>query len=219
MELIETIENLNETETTKEEKRIFKSYCLADHTFNGIMEKYDSYCFDEFIPIIRNIGVASYSSTTFKIIFLFKGDEKKINLFNSVIEIADFDEVDYKSFYCQIEEENKKTIDYFLTTRSYDIAFIEAEMNTKYYKNISLINNDFDEEDDDEDEEEEVDYLPSLELPFFQDNCVVCLEYKPSILILPCLHVCHCITCDEEALMNKCPLCREKIDRKIVITK
>ena len=215
MELVETIENLNETETTKEEKRIFKSYCLADHTFDGIMEKYDSYCFNEQIPIIRNIGVASYSSTTFKIIFLFKEVEKKINLFNSVMEIANFDEVDYKHFYCQNEEENKKTIDYFLTTKSYDIAFIEAEMNTKYYKNISL--NIYDEDEDDEEEYD--DYLPPLELPFFQDKCIVCMEYKPSILILPCLHICHCITCDEEGLMNKCPLCREKIERKIVITK
>ena len=228
MEVVENIKNLNVTETTKEEKTIFKSYCLADHTFNGIMEKYDSYCFHDYI---YNIRIASYSSITVDIIFLFKGVEKKINLFNSVIQIANYADFDEKTFYCEDEEENKKTIDNFLTTRSYDVAFIEAEMNTKYYKNLILINNDFEDEDeyindnyseddgeDDSDyEEEEVDYLPTLELPFFQDKCVVCLDNKPSILILPCMHVCHCILCDEEGLFKKCPMCRENIERKITI--
>ena len=153
-------------------------------------------------------------SSIFRIIFVYEDKEEDFYLFISIMEIPNWDEVEYKHSIFSNSEKTKLAIEYILSKKSYDYVFIEAKMTTKYYKNMSL--NIYEEEDD---EEEHVDYLPPLELPFFQDKCVVCLEYKPHILILPCLHICHCITCDEEGLMNKCPMCREKIDRKIVITK
>ena len=71
MELVETIQNLNVTETTMEEKRIFRSENLADYTYDGIMEKYDSYCFTEFIPLIKEKGFV-----IFRIIFVYEDKEE-----------------------------------------------------------------------------------------------------------------------------------------------
>ena len=134
------------------------------------------------------------------------------------MQISNRDEIEYNpSFiYNQENEELKETINGLLINKFYDKAFIKAEIGIKYYKNLSL---DIITDVDEEYEEEHDDYLPSLELPFFQDKCVVCMDNKPSILILPCIHICHCVSCDEEGLINKCPMCREKIDRKLVITK
>ena len=223
MELVEVKQSIKETETTREDKRIYTSENLADNTFKGIINKYNDYRFDEHIYLINEPGFQSYSTIIFKIVFEINNKSLDYFLFISVMEIQNWDEVEYKPFiFYEDNEETKETINDLLRTKFYDKAFIKAEIGIKYYKNLSLdiiedINNY--EEDDYESENEEVDYLPSLELPFFQDRCVVCLEKKPQILILPCLHICHCVVCDEEGLMNKCPMCREKIDRKIVITK
>ena len=134
------------------------------------------------------------------------------------MQIANREEVEYNTIDCNEDEEFKNMIN-DLIQKYHNKAFLELEMTIKYFKFMSLDRFEDEDEDDYEDEEEYDDYLPPLELPFFQDRCVVCMENKPQILILPCLHICHCITCDEEGLMNKCSMCREKIDRKLVITK
>ena len=216
MELVETIENLHETETTKEEKRIFRTENLADNTYQGIKDKYYNQRFeDAYISSMNELGFQSYTSLIFKIVFTIEEVKKEFILFITDMQIANREEVEYKTVVCNEDEEFKNIINN-LIQKHHTQTFLELEMIIKYFKFMSL---DRFEDDEDDDEEEYDDYLPPLELPFFQDNCVVCMENKPSILILPCLHICHCITCEEEGLMNKCPMCREKIDRKIVITK
>ena len=218
MELVEIKQSITETETTREDIRIYTSENLADNTFQGIINKYNDYRFDEHISLINEPGFQSYSNIIFRIVFEINGNSLDYFLFISVMEIQNWDEVEYKPFIINEDnEETKETINGLLKNKFYDKAFIKAEIGIKYYKNLSL--DIIDDINDYEEEEEYNDYLPPLELPFFQDRCVVCLEYKPSILILPCLHICHCITCDEEGLMNKCPICREKIERKICIKK
>ena len=225
MELVEVKQSIKETETTREDIRIYTSENLADNTFKGIINKYNDYRFDEHIFLINEPGFQSYSTIIFTIVFEINGKSLDYFLFISVMEIQNWDEVEYKTpITNEQNEETKEPINGLLRNKFYDKVFIKAEINIKYYKNLSLdiidnINDYEEEEDDYESENDEIVYLPSLELAFFQDKCVVCLEYKPSILILPCLHICHCILCDEEGLMNKCPMCREKIERKIVITK
>lgn len=47
-------------------------------------------------------------------------------------------------------------------------------------------------------------------------KCSICLEsFKPSILLLPCSHMCFCDDCYDEVIAKKistCPICRDDID-------
>ena len=217
MELVEVKQNITETETTRKDTRIYTSENLADNTFKGIINKYNDYRFEEHIFLINEPGFQSYSTIIFKIVFEINGKTLYYIIIVNTMEIQNWDEVEYKQSITNNNEETKEKINGLLKNKFYDKVFIKAEIEIKYYKNLSL--DIIDNINDYEDEEEYDDYLPPLELPFFQDKCVVCLETKPSILILPCLHICHCISCDEEGLMNTCPICRERIERKIVITK
>lgn len=46
-------------------------------------------------------------------------------------------------------------------------------------------------------------------------RCVVCLEKTARIAFAPCLHVCCCEDCGQEAALTTCPLCRRKISNRI----
>ena len=54
-----------------------------------------------------------------------------------------------------------------------------------------------------------------------QDHCVVCLEAKPNILYLDCMHIAICDSCDrmksETSLRLMCDVCRAEISRRIKI--
>ena len=45
--------------------------------------------------------------------------------------------------------------------------------------------------------------------------CVVCLENKKNVLLLPCKHVCSCDGCSK--MLMDCPLCRAKISEKTTV--
>jgi Zinc finger, C3HC4 type (RING finger) len=49
--------------------------------------------------------------------------------------------------------------------------------------------------------------IPSDGLPESPNLCVVCMEEKVSILILPCAHLCVCPEC--AGSVGQCPLCRK----------
>ena len=70
-----------------------------------------------------------------------------------------------------------------------------------------------------EDLEADVDdgYDGSVETPFTNDNCCICLTEKPEIVLLPCLHKAVCLQCEEKGKLTKCPTCRNTITRKIKI--
>ena len=48
-----------------------------------------------------------------------------------------------------------------------------------------------------------------------EDRCVVCLVNAKNIVLVPCGHVCGCKWCLER--VDKCPMCRKAIERKIPI--
>ena len=52
-----------------------------------------------------------------------------------------------------------------------------------------------------------------------EDSCVICLESKPDILYLDCMHIAICDSCDrlKETGRYKCDVCRAEISRKIKI--
>ena len=56
---------------------------------------------------------------------------------------------------------------------------------------------------------------------FKEDCCVICLESKPSILYLDCLHIAVCDSCDnlkiDPSLMKNCDVCRAEISKRVKI--
>lgn len=44
-------------------------------------------------------------------------------------------------------------------------------------------------------------------------RCVVCLENKKEIILLPCGHVCLCFGCSNQ-IISVCPICRKLIQSK-----
>ena len=215
---------LREDEFRIEIKTNFISEDLGnDLSFKAQYERFKDYRFDIYFNEIH--GLYNYKSVSHALFFyVYELNNKDLNrrhlmyqtkltIFGNDNSITDFETVDSQS------DDSINTIDTQINSYFNSISNIKvmASIETTFYKMI--YNNFYTIEDDYEDEEEYDDYLPPLELPFFQDRCVICMENKPQILILPCLHICHCITCDEEGLMNKCSMCREKIDRKLVITK
>ena len=219
---------LRDDEFRIEIKSNFISNNLGDDlSFKAQYERFKDYKFDIYFNEIH--GLYNHKSVSHALFYYtYKLDDEntnrnhfmyqtKLTIFGDDDSITDFDTIDSQS------DDSINTIDTQINSYFNSISNIKvmASIETTFYKIISGgFYTDYEDEDEDyESENEEVDYLPPLESPFFQDKCVVCLENKPHILILPCLHICHCITCDEEGLMNKCPMCREKIDRKIEITK
>ena len=190
-----------------------------DLSFKTQYEKFKNYKFEEYFNEINELyNYKSVSEALFYYTYKLNNENRNHLMYHTQLTI--FDDNRQISDFVYKNEQNEGTVNSINSTINacfYCISDIKimVSIETTFYK--TLLNRYF--EDEDEEEEEYDDYLPPLELPFFQDKCVVCLEYKPSILILPCLHICHCITCDEEGLMNKCPMCRKKIDRKIIITK
>ena len=205
---------LIDNEFRAEIKSHFISEDLGDDlSFKAQYERFKDYKFETYFNQIHDLyNFKSVSHALFYYTYELDNNvnrrhfmyQTKLTIFGNDGTITNFETVDSQS------DDSINTIDTQINSYFNSISNIKVMIliETTFYKMvIGEYNQDVN------------DYLPTLELPFFQDRCVVCMENKPSILILPCLHICHCITCDEEGLMNKCPMCREKIDRKLVITK
>ena len=65
---------------------------------------------------------------------------------------------------------------------------------------------------------EEEKYTPPIET-YRQDCCVVCIEAKPNILYLDCLHIAICDSCDrlKKTGRKNCDVCRAEISKRIKI--
>ena len=190
-----------------------------DLSFRAQYERFKDYKFDTYFDEIH--GLYNYESVSFALFYYVyelnnnKDLSGKILMYQTKLTMSGNDRTitEFETIHSQ-NEDNINLIDVDVNLVSNIKIMVSIE--TTFFKMIAF---EYNQDDDDyESEEEYNNYLPTLELPFFQDKCVVCLEHKPSILILPCLHICHCVLC-EEGLMNTCPMCREKIERKIVITK
>ena len=61
---------------------------------------------------------------------------------------------------------------------------------------------------------------PKVEV-FKEDCCVICLEAKPNILYLDCLHIAVCDSCDnlkiDPSLTTNCDVCRAEISKRVKI--
>ena len=63
-------------------------------------------------------------------------------------------------------------------------------------------------------------YTPPVE-PHREDHCVACLEAKPNILYLDCLHICICDSCErmksKTFSQSTCDICRAEIFKRVKI--
>lgn len=50
-----------------------------------------------------------------------------------------------------------------------------------------------------------------------ESRCVVCLENRKNVLILPCSHMCICTGCSDNKSLDKCPICRSTIEGKLIV--
>ena len=67
-----------------------------------------------------------------------------------------------------------------------------------------------------ENDEESVPPKP-LEKTFKFDQCVICLDRKPDVLLIKCNHICVCKDCEKTHPSTQCPYCRAKVSRRLLI--
>ena len=96
-----------------------------------------------------------------------------------------------------------------------------ASVETTFFNDMPLNFGEFNEGDDEDEEvyDENNNTYKELETAFIHEKCSVCLDSIPDVLLIPCLHIALCCGCDNEGRFTNCPVCREEIDRKIVIRK
>ena len=133
-------------------------------------------------------------------------------LFSATIEITDdnpiytfhFKENDFEDFYCFLSNYKDKEL------------YIFMGMYSKFYRQRALreefISND-EEEPETDDEENQIPAI--IENSFSSDNCTICLNNKPNILNIPCLHLALCEECEKIGRFINCSICRRKIKRKV----
>ena len=100
---------------------------------------------------------------------------------------------------------SKKDIEKLINTPFHIIIDVYAEYTNRFY-----------EEEVEEEDEEEVEPI-ELKQTIIYDECVICYENKPNVLYPDCFHISTCKRCEELHLINKCPLCREKVMIKYII--
>ena len=199
----------------------------GNHCFDGIIDKYDNYRFDDHIDEMRNeMRCQSYSHIIFKIVFIIDENPREFILFSAVLEIPNWEEIEYKtSTIYNDTKEREKIIDDLLKNKLYGKVYIRAEMETKFYIQTELNSNiPYEENDDPYEEIEEEGYeddenqIPAIiETSFSADFCSICLTNIPNILNFPCLHLSVCESCETKGRLINCSICRKRIERKVKI--
>ena len=120
-------------------------------------------------------------------------------------------------------------VDYYLVSRT-QLDYDKDFFNEKFFKEfedcpyeihiieIAKIHQEDESinESDSEDKEEEIEPI-ELKQTIICNDCVICLENKPNVLYLNCLHISTCKKCEELKSIFKCPLCREEVVKKYII--
>ena len=207
-------------EITVYKEAIYISENIGDNrTFQGIVNKYKNYRFTEHLDSIREeFECQSYSHIIFSIQFEINEKIRFFLLFSSILEIPNREEMEYNiSNLFDETERDETTVNNLLRNNLYDRVYIKAEMDTKFYIHRGLdIINQYDDEIEDSFEDD--DPIPAIvEIPFVTEQCSVCLDNSPNILLLPCLHLSVCSQCEDIGKLIKCPTCRKIILRKVKI--
>ena len=217
-------EEVDTTPLSTVKEAIYISEDLGDvKSYQGIMDKYKEYRFEEHLENIRGeFECQSYSYILFTIHLESTEINTYLPLFSAILEIPNRNEIGYNiSNIFNDEGRNDETLlNGLLKNELFKKIYIKAEMETKFYIYRSLdILNQYQEEIEEADEGDgEDNAVPAIiESCFRSDNCSICLSEKPNILFLPCLHFSICERCEETGKLWKCSVCRKQIERKIKI--
>ena len=221
-------EEIERSPSTLTKKAIYESKDLADKTYEGIINKYTAYRFEEHIQLLRDeFGCQSYSYIIFFLCYQINNYSSEAKIFSSTLDIFSEEGVEYLTNNILYDDEDIKDFVEHIFNGNFINVYIKAEMETKFYLNRSLdimnqyeteeLEEIYDEGDDDEGYQDNTSNTSAIETPFVSDNCSVCLTAKPNILFFPCLHQSICYECEEVGKLIKCSVCREKIERKIKI--
>ena len=187
--------------------------------YDDVKNKFKNFKIDEeYEDQLKDEECQSISNAIFYL--CYKNED--IVLFSINIEMIHY-MADYKYYFIE-EPENivyiNKILNKNYNLNGFDNLFIRIKMCTKFYKYLLMLNesNETDELTDNEDYDDDDDDIPAIiENSFYSDCCSVCLNNKPNILNIPCLHLSVCQKCEETGCFLNCSICRVKINRKVKI--
>ena len=149
--------------------------------------------------------------------------EMEINTISITVNVTDYETSDdYDIVKYEFTSAPNDAITNY--SRSWVYPFPEGLLNNKFYIYIQsyvYMFDDYYEEQSrlaDQEVEENEPFTPPVE-PHREDCCVVCLEAKPNILYLDCLHIAICDSCDrlKKTGRKNCDLCRAEIFKRVKI--
>ena len=171
-------------------------------TYSDIENKFKDFRLDE--EFENELIDEQYKSISTFRFFLSDGKED-IYLFFINLEICSSTRSVYDYYFITMPE-NIPEISNF----SKENLFLKIKSCSKFYKFLLL-------EDEDEESDEEIQIPPIIENSFSLDNCIICLNNKPNILNIPCLHLSLCEECEKIGRFINCSICRKEIKRKVKI--
>ena len=165
---------------------------------------------EEYEDELKDEGYESFSNIIFYLCYV----NDSTLLFSATIEITDdnpiytfhFKENDFEDFYGFLSDYKNKDL------------HILMKMESKFYRQRA-IREEFISVDEEEPEtdDEEIQIPAIIENSFSSDNCLICLNNKPNILNIPCLHLSLCEDCEKIGRFINCSICRKEIKRKVKI--
>ena len=195
-----------------------------------LKDRFLQYKFDHFIDEIKREFNYQFTLEIKYIICLVEeeyGDIEEIGFyFVNNVTIPNNQEVTYEITHYGDQREvsgASNSLDVSVENYNHSRYYVVAKVEVKIYRNYTLdmyeIYNELNEDLGYEDENEELQNstLSTVETAFISDNCSVCLENLPNILLLPCRHFSLCVCCEEAGNIRICPVCRKTIQRKIKI--
>ena len=129
-------------------------------------------------------------------------EENWINLLVLTIETNSILEPTYEYHF---REDIESFYNFLADNPNLENFLIEIEMETIFYLHLNNEDGTYGEK------------TVTVENIFKDDVCSVCMENKPNILFLPCIHLIVCEECENKGKFKDCVKCRKNIFRKIKI--
>ena len=204
---------VNQTQTTKEYVADFIYESLDVTTINNyqvIKDHFANFKIDrEYENFLNDQANHSISYLFFRLKNI-NDEENFIHMFSITIEEHPVAETDYT--YNFREDDIDFFNDILSNNTNLENFYINIVMETKFY--LGLFFGIVEENE----EEENLGTVPVEDI-FTEDNCLVCLENKPTILYSSCNHLVVCNECEANGKFKYCVKCREQCFRKIRIIK
>ena len=189
-----------------------------DKSFKTQYENFRNCRFDDYLNELKT----QYNYTSHSEVLIFynyiENNINKKNFMHHIIIDSNLYNDEYSNADSLSEEEileKNKLIEEGFNLKIIKNLGVMTTVETTFFKDIPLYFREF----EDEEEEEIIQPIPyiGIEVSFIHEKCSVCLDLIPNILLIPCLHIALCNSCDVKGRFVNCPVCRKEIERKIII--